>query len=41
MLITQPTPSGRKENVRQKQGEVKVYFGVIRSREFATELVFE
>jgi hypothetical protein len=41
MLITQPTPSGCKENVGQKQGKVKVYFGVIRSWELAIELVFE
>jgi hypothetical protein len=41
MLITQPTPSGRKDNVRQKHGEVKVHFWVIRSWELAIELVPE
>jgi len=41
MLVTQPAPSGCKENVCQEHGEVEVYFGVIRRRELAIELVLE
>jgi hypothetical protein len=41
MLVTQPTPSGCKEDVGQEHGKVEVYFGVICGWKLAIELVFK